>query len=352
VKLAFIVGARPNFIKIAPIYDIIHNYKEFEPILIHTGQHFDQNMSDVFFNELNLPKPDFNLNVAINTQTIQTAEIMIKLEDLFQNIKPDLVVVIGDVSSTIATSLVASKMHIKLAHIEAGLRSFNKSMPEEINRIVTDHLSDLLFAPSQTAMSNLKNEGLESKSYFTGDIMYDAVLRNLPIAESKSDILNNLKLKQNKYIFTTLHRPYNVDEPKKLISIFNEFSKIDLKIVFPIHPRTRTIINQNAIQFPKNIIDVEPVGYLDSLVLQKNAFRVLTDSGGIQKEAFFLKTSCITLRPETEWIETIECGANVLTDVNNLVFKVINNNFNPSQTIQPYGNGNARKNILNIFAKL
>lgn len=348
MKCAFIVGARPNFIKLAPIYDIIHEYKSIEPILVHTGQHFDNNMSGIFFDELNIPTPDFNLNVSSSTQTKQTAEIMSKLDDLFNDIIPDIVVVIGDVSSTLAAGLVASKMKIQLAHIEAGLRSFNKSMPEEINRIVTDHISDMLFAPSLTALNNLKNEGLSQTSYFTGDLMYDAVLRNLPIAESKSDVLNRLDLKSRNYIFTTLHRPYNVDDPKNLNNIIDKLNELDFKIVFPVHPRTKQIIEKNNIGIGGNILITEPVGYLDSLLMQKNAFRVITDSGGMQKEAFFLKTPCITLRPETEWVETLECGANTLINISNIIESVYSNK-TVNYEFEPYGNGNSANKILEIL---
>ena len=349
MKVVFIVGARPNFIKLAPIYDIIHEYKSIQPVLVHTGQHFDINMSDVFFDELNLPKPDFHFNVTSTTQTKQTSEIMNKLEDLFINIKPDVVVVIGDVSSTLAGSLAASKLNIKTAHIEAGLRSFNKTMPEEINRIVADHLSDLLFAPSQTSMINLKNEGLEDKSYFTGDLMFDAVIRNLPIAEVKSNILNKLNLKPNEFVFTTLHRPYNVDNPNKLDTILKTLGDIDYQVVFSIHPRTQNIIKENSIKIPSNIITIEPVGYLDSLILQKNAYKVVTDSGGIQKEAFFLKTPCITLRPETEWVETVECGANILVNIVELKNNVFREFDEGTFNSYPYGDGNSAEKMINLM---
>jgi UDP-GlcNAc3NAcA epimerase len=348
MKAVFIVGARPNFIKVAPILDLIQFNEEINPILIHTGQHYDKNMSDVFFDELKLPKPDFNLNVSSNTHTKQTVEIMTKLEDLFLLIQTDIVVVIGDVNSTIAASLVASKMGIKLAHIESGLRSFNKSMPEEINRIVSDHLSDFLFAPSQTAMNNLENEGLKKKSYFTGDLMYDAVLRNLPIAEKESNNIEKLHLKSKEFIFITLHRPYNVDDPQKLNRIIRKLGELDLKVVFPIHPRTRHIIEKYNFEIPNKFNIIDPVGYLDSLILQKNAIKVITDSGGMQKEAFFLSTPCITLRPETEWIETLECGANVLSSVSNLI-ELYNINKKINFDIEPYGDGKSASKILEIL---
>jgi UDP-N-acetylglucosamine 2-epimerase len=352
MKCAFIVGARPNFIKLAPIYDIIHKYKSIQPILVHTGQHYDNNMSGVFFEELNLPKPDFHFNVNSTTQTKQTTEIMNKLEDLFVDIMPDVVVVIGDVSSTLAGSLVASKLNIKTAHIEAGLRSFNKTMPEEINRIVTDHVSDILFAPSQTALENLQKEGVESKSYFTGDLMYDAVLRNLPIAERKSEVLYRMNLKSKDYIFTTLHRPYNVDDPENLKNIFDKLNQLDIKVVFPVHPRTKRVIENNIIEIGKNILITEPVGYLDSLILQKEAYKVITDSGGMQKEAFFLKTPCLTLRPETEWEETVQSGANILVNkdvLNEYIDKEFDENFFMSN---PYGDGNSAEKILELLKSL
>lgn len=351
MKIAFIAGARPNFIKLAPLFDIIDKYSDIQPVLIHTGQHYDAVMSDIFFDELKLPKPDFNLNVGSGLHGKQTAEILAKLEELFIEISPDLIVVIGDVNSTLAGALAAAKLNIRCAHIEAGLRSFNKTMPEEINRIVADHICDMLFAPSQAAMLNLSNEGLLEKSYFTGDLMYDAVLRNLPIAESKSKILEKLNLTSKGYFFVTLHRPYNVDNPDKLRKILEELGRSDSQIVFSAHPRTRKIIENNGIRFQNNIKLIEPVGYLDSITLQKNAIKVITDSGGIQKEAFFLKTPCITLRPETEWIETVKCGANILCDVENLS-SVINNTFASSSfDSKPYGNGKSAEIILDLIGK-
>lgn len=350
-KIAFIVGTRPNFIKIAPIYDLIGIYNNIQPILIHTGQHYDINMNEVFFEDLRLPKPDYNLQVGSNTHSKQTAEIMIKLEELLITQKPDLVCVFGDVNSTLAGALVSSKMNIMLAHIEAGLRSFNKEMPEEINRIVADHLSDLLFAPSKSAMKNLEFEGLKSKSYFTGDIMFDAVLRNLPIAEQKSSILSEYQLKNKRYIFMTLHRPYNVDNPERLKEIIHYLYEIPFRIIFAVHPRTKSIITINKINIPENIKICEPVGYFDSLVLQKNAFRVVTDSGGIQKEAFFLQTPCITIRSETEWKETVEAGANkILFEDLSRLNEIILGDFNPIYYLQPYGDGQTSSKILNNFS--
>lgn len=351
MKVVFIVGARPNFIKIAPIYDIIHDYTDIEPILVHTGQHYDKNMSEIFFEELKLPKPDYSLNIVASTQTKQTSEIMVKLEDLFIEVKPDIVVVIGDVSSTLAGALVASKLNIKLAHIEAGLRSFNKSMPEEINRIVADHTSDLLFAPSQTAMNNLKNEGLSKKSFFSGDLMYDAVIRNLPIAINKSNIMTELNLTIKDYIFTTLHRPYNVDDPGNLSQIIEILGSLNFKIVFSVHPRTSKIIKNNNIEIPNNIIITEPLGYLDSLILQKNACKIITDSGGMQKEAFFLKTPCLTLRPETEWVETVDSGANLLVNINSINENINSKIENTVFSSQPYGDGSSASIILGVLDK-
>lgn len=351
-KIAFIIGARPNFIKIAPIFGFIGFYNNLQPILIHTGQHYDSNMNDVFFEDLRLPKPDYNLQVGSNTHSKQTAEIMLKLEDLIISLRPDLVCVVGDVNSTLAGALVSAKLNIKVAHIEAGLRSFNKEMPEEINRIVVDHLSELLFAPSEASMKNLELEGLKSKSYFSGDIMFDAVIRNLPIAEQKSNILSIYQLMNNRYIFMTLHRPYNVDNEKRLKEIIHYLSKIPYRIIFAVHPRTKKIIISNDIHISENIIVCEPVGYFDSLLLQKNAFRVVTDSGGIQKEAFFLKTPCITIRSETEWNETIEAGANKLLfeDLSKLE-DIILSDFNPDYHFKPYGDGNAAIKILNLISE-
>ncbi len=312
MKISSIIGTRPNFIKLAPLIDELKYNDNIDHKIIHTGQHYDLNMSDVFFNQLNIPRPDYNLKVGSSTLTSQTADIMKGLEDILSEDMPDLIFLIGDVNSTLAAAVTAAQMNIKTAHIESGLRSYNKTMPEEINRIVTDHLSDILYAPTETAMKNLANEGLTEKSIFSGDIMYDAILRNLPIAEKNSNIIEKLGIMPKDYYLVTLHRPYNVDNKDILNNIFYALKEINKPFVFPVHPRTMKNIKKFGLDIPKNLILTEPIGYLDMLMLEKNAKKIITDSGGIQKEAYFQKIPCITLRPETEWVETLISNCNIL----------------------------------------
>jgi len=351
-NLMFIAGARPNFIKLAPLFKLSKQFVNFNFQLVHTGQHYDNNMSEVFFEELNLPKPDFYLGIGGGSHGEQTGKMIIELEKLFINEKPDLVIVIGDVNSTLAAVIAASKLQIKTAHIEAGLRSFNRSMPEEINRIITDSISDILFAPSVKAIENLKNEGMASNSYFTGDVMYDALLDNIEIAKYKSNILNKLNLVENNYYLATLHRPYNVDDLTILNNILSAFGEIKKKVVFPIHPRTKSIITKNNILIASNIIVTDPLGYLDFLALESSALKIITDSGGIQKEAYFLGIPCITLRPETEWIETVNEGMNFL--VKDRSKESLLKNLHKSVTIlskrDAYGDGNAALKIMNLIS--
>ncbi len=354
MKLFFVVGTRPNLIKLSPILNAASNYPQLDIKVIHTSQHFDYNMSLVFFEELEMPKPDFFLEADNSSHARQTASIMVSFEELCLKEKPDGVVVFGDVNSTIAAALVAAKLNILSFHIESGLRSFNKTMPEEINRLVADHICDVLYAPSQTALYNLRNEGLAEKTIFTGDIMYDAVLRNSVLAESKSDILNKLGVTPQKYFITTLHRPYNVDDKDVLKDIIAAFSEVNEKIVFAVHPRTYKNLGQFGITLPENIITTDPLGYFDFLLLQKNAIKIITDSGGIQKEAFFNHIPCITLRPETEWVETVQCKANILVrnrkkdEILKAIYEVQEADF--SKNI--YGDGNSSTLILNNIEKV
>lgn len=309
MKIISVVGARPQFIKLGPLSNELR--KVHKEIIVHTGQHFDKEMSDSFFFELGIANPDYNLNINSGSHGDQTGRMLIELEKVVVNEKPDLIVVFGDTNSTLAGALVGSKLHIPIVHVEAGLRSFNKYMPEEINRIVADHTSDYLFAPTQTAMNNLQKESLSSKSFLTGDIMVDSHLSALEKV-SKQKSIEKYFIEIDNYYLLTLHRPYNVDNSQNLSSILEELSRLGEKILFPVHPRTRSIIEQNSITVPENFILTKPVGYLEFVELQSKCKKIITDSGGIQKEAYILKKPCITLRSETEWVETVNVGWNLL----------------------------------------
>ena len=280
---------------------------------MHTGQHYDYAMSELIFNDLGLRKPDIHLGIGSGSHASQTGAMMKALETAMIDTKPDNVIVFGDTNSTLAGALAASKLNIPVVHIEAGLRSYNKKMPEEINRIVTDHVSSLLFAPTQTAVNILENEGLKEITYLTGDIMVDTLKTNLQIALEKSSVHAHLNPEMKEFNILTLHRNYNVDEPEILLNILNQLENLDELIIFPVHPRTRKILNGTNFR-EKNILLTEPFGYLDFITLEYHCKRIITDSGGIQKEAYILKRPCITLRTETEWVETVQEGWNLLVN--------------------------------------
>jgi UDP-GlcNAc3NAcA epimerase len=304
-----IVGARPQFIKLAPLSAALRNlHNEY---IVHTGQHYDYAMSEKIFNDLGIRKPDIHLEVSTGNQTVQLTEMMLKLEAQMLEKKPDIIIVFGDTNSTLAGAMVAAKLNIPIIHIEAGLRSYNRTMPEEINRIVTDHLSKYLFAPTGTAIKNLTAEGLEKQTYLTGDIMVDTIQNSITISQEKSTVLTDLKLSGKLYNLLTLHRHYNVDDNSILEDILNQLGQLEEKIIFPVHPRTRKMIRQQY-SIPQNIELIEPQGYLDFIALEHAAKRIITDSGGIQKEAYILKKPCITLRSETEWVETVDEKWNLL----------------------------------------
>ena len=318
MKIASIVGARPQFIKLASLSKKIrHKYRE---VIIHTGQHYDNNMSDQFLTDLEIPSPRYNLGIGSYSQGKQTGRMIEAIEEVLKNEKPNLAIVFGDTNSTLAGALAAAKMHVPIVHVEAGLRSFNREMPEEINRVLTDHSSDYLFAPTQTAFHNLKREGLLEKSYLTGDIMVDVLKDNINRIEKSYIILEHLNLRPKGYYLLTLHRPYNVDNKIILGKILNSLSQVNQSIVFPIHPRTEKMIKKFKLEVGENIKIIEPVGYLNMIYLEKNSSKVITDSGGIQKEAYILEIPCITIRTETEWVETVKAGWNILVnpDVPNL----------------------------------
>lgn len=304
--IATIVGARPQFIKCAPVSREIR--KHFREILIHTGQHYDYNMSQTFFEELAIPEPDFNLGIGSGNHGEQTGKMLIELEKVLLTIKPDLVMVYGDTNSTLAGALVAAKLQIPLAHVEAGLRSYNRLMPEEINRIVADALGQYLFAPTETAVNNLKSEGKTAGVHLVGDVMFDSFLFNLSRVDAES-VLSRYDVKPQKYILTTIHRAQNTDNPAILRALISALEQSDETIIFPVHPRTKKMIKEHHLMVHNSFLRlVEPVGYLDMLVLEKNANLILTDSGGVQKEAYFAGVPCIVLRAETEWVELVQSG--------------------------------------------
>lgn len=347
-KILTIVGARPQFIKCKPVSDEIRN--SFEEVLVHTGQHYDDKMSSNFFDELNIPKPDYNLGIGGNSQIAQLSEMIVGIESIVDKENPDLILVYGDTTSTLAGALSGNKSGVKLAHVEAGLRSFNRAMPEEHNRVLTDHLSDYLFTPSKTADQNLKKENIKNGVYNTGDVMFDAIKAYKNIALDRSSISSDYSLNEKEYYFATLHRPYNVDDVVALKNILDAFSELEYPVVLPVHPRTRKNMIENSIKVGENIVAIEPIGYLDSIALQSNAIKVISDSGGVQKEAYYLNTPCVTLRPETEWTETVEIGANIL--VKNRIKAEIFNSIRIEQSWQTkdiYGDGTASKKIVEVL---
>ena len=308
-KIITILGARPQFVKAAVLSRVIRKYNEFEEVIIHTGQHYDTNMSAVFFEEMEIPKPKYNLAINGLGHGVMTGQMLEKIEPILLDEKPEAIIVFGDTNSTIAGALAAKKLHIKVIHIEAGLRSFNMNMPEEINRILTDRISDLLLCPTDAAINNLKNEGfntLPNKIICSGDIMKDAVDYYSKTSAKKSSIIKAMQLEKDNFILATIHRQENTDDIEKLKAIFEGLEEISKfkKVVLPIHPRTKNILEKYHLSY--NITLIPPIGYFDMLELLKNCFLVITDSGGLQKEAFFNKKYCIITREESEWVELIE----------------------------------------------
>lgn len=349
-KILTIVGARPQFIKCAPVSKEIR--KRFDEILIHTGQHYDENMSRMFFTELQIPDPHVNMGIGSGTHATQTGKMLVGLEKLIFNNQPDMVLIYGDTNSTIAGALAAAKLNVPVGHVEAGLRSFNRKMPEEINRIISDKISQLLFCPTPTAMETLASEGITDGVHFVGDVMYDVILKHLPVAETKSKIMQRLNLNPGEYYLATIHRAENTDVSENLKSIFLALSSLDKKVVLPLHPRTRITLKsmRDQVKISSKILLINPVSYLDILVLQKNCHKILTDSGGMQKEAYFLRKPCITLRNETEWTETIKMGVNILagSDTNKIIDLAIN--FSPTFPEADYfGDGNASQKIIYLI---
>ena len=359
MKIINVVGARPNFMKIAPIIEAMRATEQIESILVHTGQHYDEQMSDLFFRQLNIPKPDINLEVGSASHSVQTAEIMMAFEPVVKEHKPDAVLVVGDVNSTIACGLVAAKLGVKLIHVEAGLRSFDRSMPEEINRVLTDAISDLLFCTEQSAVENLLREGAgKEKIFFVGNVMIDSLLKNITFAD-KLNILDRLNLKEKGFIVLTLHRPSNVDNPAVLGRILDAIEVIQqyMPVIFPIHPRTehnmRTMELTERLEKISNLKLIPPLGYLEFLKLLSGARLVMTDSGGIQEETAVLKIPCLTVRENTERPVTVEVGSNVVAGTDpdkiiiayrDLILRDLNNIPKP-----PLWDGHAAERIVGIL---
>ncbi|WP_163195292.1 non-hydrolyzing UDP-N-acetylglucosamine 2-epimerase [Clostridium thermarum] len=344
MKIITVVGARPQFIKAAAVSNVLRS--QHQEILVHTGQHYDENMSKIFFDQLNIPKPDYNLGVGSGSHGKQTGEMLIALEEIYLKEKPDLVLVYGDTNSTLAAALCASKLLIPVAHVEAGLRSFNMNMPEEQNRILTDHISKYLFAPTETAVKNLINEGIKN-AVNVGDVMYDAILHFKTIAKEKSAIIKDLGLDDKPFILTTIHRAENTNDINRLKGIIEALNESGTAIVLPLHPRTTKYIEQYGLSFNSNVRVIEPVGYLDMISLEMHGEKIVTDSGGVQKEAFFMKKPCITMRDETEWVETVENGWNVIvgTDKEKILGAI--QGFVPDQPQKDiFGDGKAAHKIL------
>ena len=349
MNIVSIVGARPQFIKCAPVSKEMR--KNNHEILVHTGQHYDYELSKVFFDQLGIPKPSYSLGVGSASHGKQTGMMLLEIEKVLLKEKPDFVLVYGDTNSTLAGALAAVKLHITIGHVESGLRSFDRTMPEEINRVLTDHASDLLFVPTKTAIKNLKNEGISKNVFLVGDVMYDVLKQNIAIA-ARSQILEILAIKPKDYLLATIHRPSNTDNLKNLSQILEAFSSVNKQIIFPVHPRTEHLIKKHGLQkkIGKNIKIMKSASYFDFLWLEKNANKILTDSGGIQKESYLLKVPCITLRDNTEWVETIEDGWNVLVGKNKEKILDAIHNFNPTGKQRDlFGTGDASTKIVKII---
>jgi len=388
MKFVDIVGARPQFIKLAPILRAVqrHNQDHLDnlvhEVLVHTGQHYDYEMSQVFFYDFGLKSPDYHLGVGSGTHAYQTAEVLKRIEEVLLKEKPDLVMVYGDTNSTLSGALAASKLHIPVAHVEAGLRSFNRRMPEEINRVLTDHVSSFLFCPTETAVFNLRREGFShilddgklsahppAKHSFdsdnnnaslvinTGDVMYDSVLQYSELALRKSSIIRDLGLQSRGYALATVHRAENTDDPKHLSDIFRGLLKVaasGLPVIVPLHPRTKKALSSLSPvleDFGSSLRIIDPVSYLDMILLEKNARVILTDSGGVQKEAFFFRVPCVTLRAETEWVETVQTGWNVLVgcDPEGIARAALRSKAG-DEGIWPYGDGRVAERIIGLIA--
>jgi UDP-GlcNAc3NAcA epimerase len=343
-----VVGTRPQYVKAAAVSRELR--RRNSEVLVDTGQHYDFSMSDVFLRELEIPPPDHNLGVGSGSHAQQTARIMLALEPLVVSSAPDAMLVYGDTNSTLAGALVAAKLGVPLAHVEAGLRSFNWRMPEEINRVLTDSCADLLFCPTRSAEVNLQSEGIREGIHNVGDVMLDTLQRFLPRALETSDVLARLGTQASAYVLVTLHRPANVDDLQSLASILAALARLEERVIFPVHPRTQVSLTEMGYSPASNLKLVDPVGYLDMLILEMNAHRIITDSGGVQKEAYILGVPCVTCRAETEWTETLDAGWNMLAerDPERILEAVLRPL--PNEDRSPiFGDGNAAERIVELL---
>lgn len=353
MKILTVIGARPQFIKAAVVSRAFREHRpDVQELLVHTGQHYDANMSDVFFDELKIPRPAHNLGIGGGTHGQNTGRMLEKLEELMLLEKPDWVLVYGDTDSTLAGALAASKLHIKVAHVEAGLRSFNRRMPEEINRILADHVSTLLFAPTRLAVKNLRDEGVPSeKIHPVGDVMCDAAVFYKQHAR-KPIWFDSLCLDIDKFVLCTVHRAENTDDPDRMRGIFQGLEKSGIPVILPLHPRTRAKLKQMNLVLPSNVHGVDPVGYLEMIWLEANCRLVATDSGGVQKEAYFNKKYCVTLREETEWIELVEAGLNDVVGSNpQKIAEALQSDRKFLSESYLYGSGQAAEQIIARLVK-
>jgi UDP-GlcNAc3NAcA epimerase len=351
MKILTVVGARPQFVKAAVVSRALLGIAGVTETIVHTGQHFDDNMSTIFFDELSIPRPKHNLGVGGGSHASNTGRMMEGIEQLMLSDQPDFVLVYGDTDSTLAAALAAAKLCVKVAHVEAGLRSFNRNMPEEINRIMTDHVSTMLFPPTQAAVEQLAREGIVGdKVKNVGDVMFDAIRLFNPIAETKSSVLADLALEKGTYALCTLHRKENTDHEHRLRAIISGLGMAGMPIVLPLHPRTKKMLGQNGIDLPSNVRIIDPVGYLDMITLQRHASVIGTDSGGLQKEAYFQGVPCVTFRDETEWTELVEMGANTLVGADASLIADSMANAKPiTDVANIYGDGNASQLIADAL---
>ena len=350
MRVCSIVGARPQFVKAAVVSRQLRDAGE--EVLVHTGQHYDEEMSDVFFDELDIPEPEYNLGVASDTHGRQTAKMIARLEPVVEETDPDALLLYGDTNSTLAGAIVGSKRDVDVAHVEAGLRSDNRAMPEEINRILTDHAADLCFAPSEEAVENLAAEGVTDGVYLTGDVMYDAILDARERARRRSTALEDLDVDEGEFVLATVHRASNTDDRANLAAIVDALSESPLPVVLPAHPRTVDRLREYGLweRATDRLEVIDPQGYLDFVRLLDAAERVATDSGGVQKEAFFLGTRCLTLREETEWVETVDCGWNRLVGPNEArIREALAEDWEPESNPHPYGDGTAGQRIVSLL---